>query len=152
MKAKEETVNKKDLSQTKTKKDIVKMLLKNKDLEDRDEAELIEMLIDSPIAIDVDRLASEKETWKDIFERIIQTSKINSDQGYSVFHKVDYIFKASKENGELKIINKIDENKKLEDLIKENKIDVKKLFEITPEEDKNNSVKIRLKRPQDYDE
>ena len=94
----------------------------------------------------------EKETWKDIFERIIQTSKINSDQGYSVFHKVDYIFKASKENGELKIINKIDENKKLEDLIKENKIDVKKLFEITPEEDKNNSVKIRLKRPQDYDE
>ncbi len=65
MKAKEETVSKKDLSQTKTKKDIVKMLLKNKDLEDRDEAELIEMLIDSPIAIDVDKLSSEEETWKD---------------------------------------------------------------------------------------
>ena len=94
----------------------------------------------------------EKEIWKDIFERIIQTSKINVNPGYSVFHKADYIFEASKENGELKIINKIDENKKLEDLIKENKIDVKNLFEITPEEDKNNSVKIRLKRPQDYDE
>ena len=94
----------------------------------------------------------EKEIWKNIFERIIQTSKINVNPGYSVFHKADYIFEASKENGELKIINKIDENKKLEDLIKENKIDVKILFEITPEEDKNNSVKIRLKRPQDYDE
>lgn len=65
MEASEKTKTKKDLSQTRTKKDIVKMLLKNKDLEDKDEAELIEMLIDSPIAIDVDRLASEKETWKD---------------------------------------------------------------------------------------
>lgn len=94
----------------------------------------------------------EKEVWKDIFERIIQTSKINANQGYSVFHNVNYIFKATKENGELKVINEIDENKKLEDLIKENKIDVKKLFEITPEDDKNNNIKIRLKRPQDYEE
>lgn len=65
MKTSEQNKTKKDLSQSRTKKDLVKMLLKNKDLKDKDETELIEMLIDSPIAIDVDKLAAEEETWKD---------------------------------------------------------------------------------------
>ena len=62
MKASEQ---KKEVTTTRTKKDIVKMLLKNKDLEDKEESELMEMLFDSPIAIDVDKLVTEEETWKD---------------------------------------------------------------------------------------
>ena len=40
------------------KKDIVKMLL-NKDLEGKDEEELLDLLIDQPIAIDIDKLDKE---------------------------------------------------------------------------------------------
>lgn len=42
------------MEKRKTKKDIVKMLL-NKDLEIEDEEQLLELLIDQPIAIDVDK-------------------------------------------------------------------------------------------------
>ena len=49
------------MAQTKTKKDIVKMLLKNRQLDDKSEAELMELLFDEPIAIDVDKMASESE-------------------------------------------------------------------------------------------
>ena len=38
-----------------TKKEIVKMLLKNNELESQDEEELIDLLIDQPISIDVDK-------------------------------------------------------------------------------------------------
>lgn len=48
----------------KTKKEIVKMLLKQ-DLEERDEAELIDLLIDNPIAVDVDKQADEKMSFGD---------------------------------------------------------------------------------------
>jgi len=48
----------------KTKKEIVKMLLKQ-DLEERDEAELLDLLIDNPIAVDVDRQADEEMTFGD---------------------------------------------------------------------------------------
>lgn len=48
----------------KSKKEIVKMLLKQ-DLEERDEQELIEKLIDNPIAIDVDKLEDENMTKSD---------------------------------------------------------------------------------------
>ena len=51
--------------QVKTKKDIVKMLLKNKALEDKDETELMEMLFDQEIAVDVDKYVEENATWKD---------------------------------------------------------------------------------------
>ena len=40
---------------TMTKKDIVKMLLKNNELESQDEEELLDLLIDQPISIDVDK-------------------------------------------------------------------------------------------------
>ena len=47
------------------KKEIVKMLLKNKELENEDEEQLMEILFNEPIAIDVDKTSSEDETWKD---------------------------------------------------------------------------------------
>ena len=47
------------------KKEIVKMLLKNKELENEDEEQLMEILFNEPIAIDVDKIASESEDWKD---------------------------------------------------------------------------------------
>lgn len=51
--------------QNRTKKDIVKMLLKNKELENEDETQLMEILFDEQIAIDVDKQAEENETWSD---------------------------------------------------------------------------------------
>ena len=48
-----------------TRKDIVKMLLKNKELENEDEEQLMEILFNEPIAIDVDKYVSDSETWKD---------------------------------------------------------------------------------------
>ena len=47
------------------KKEIVKMLLKNKELENEDEEQLMEILFNEPIAIDVDKASLEEETWKD---------------------------------------------------------------------------------------
>ena len=46
----------------KTKKEIVKMLLRNKELEERDEEELLDLLIDQPISIDVDKQEESKMT------------------------------------------------------------------------------------------
>lgn len=48
-----------------TKKEIVKMLLKNKELEDKDEEQLMEILFNQPIAIDVDKEIEENETKAD---------------------------------------------------------------------------------------
>lgn len=48
----------------KTKKEIVKMLLKQ-DLEERDEAELLDLLIDNPISVDVDKVSDENMTFGD---------------------------------------------------------------------------------------
>ena len=53
------------MGQVKTKKEIVKMLLKNKELENEDESQLMEILFNEPIAIDIDKQAEENETWKD---------------------------------------------------------------------------------------
>ena len=50
------------MGQIKTKKEIVKMLLKNKELENEDESQLMEILFNEPIAIDVDKQAEENET------------------------------------------------------------------------------------------
>ena len=49
----------------KTKKEIVKMLLKNTELDSQDEAELIDLLIDQPISIDVDKQEEAKLTFGD---------------------------------------------------------------------------------------
>ena len=45
-----------------TKKEIVKMLLKNNELEAQDEEELLDLLIDQPISIDVDKQEEAKMT------------------------------------------------------------------------------------------
>ena len=43
------------MEKRKTKKEIVKMLLMNNELDEKDEAELFDLLIDQPLAIDVDK-------------------------------------------------------------------------------------------------
>lgn len=43
-----------------TKKELVKTLLKNNELESKDEEELLDLLIDQPISIDVDKLEESK--------------------------------------------------------------------------------------------
>ena len=48
-----------------TKKEIVKMLLKNTELDSQDEEELIDLLIDQPISIDVDKQEEAKMTFGD---------------------------------------------------------------------------------------
>ena len=45
-----------------TKKEIVKMLLKSNELEERDEEELLDLLIDQPISIDIDKQEEAKMT------------------------------------------------------------------------------------------
>ncbi len=45
-----------------TKKEIVKMLLKNNELEEKDEEELLDLLVDQPISIDVDKQEAAKMT------------------------------------------------------------------------------------------
>ncbi len=47
-----------------TKKEIVKMLLKQ-DLEERDEQELLDLLVDKPLSVDVDKQADENMTFGD---------------------------------------------------------------------------------------
>ncbi len=55
------------MEKRKTKKDIVKMLLRNNELDERDEEELIDLLFDQPIAIDVDKQEEAKMTMADRF-------------------------------------------------------------------------------------
>ena len=49
------------MEKRKTKKEIVKMLL-NADLQEQDEEELLDLLIDQPISIDVDKQEESKMT------------------------------------------------------------------------------------------
>lgn len=59
-------MKKKNLKETTlTKKDIVKMLLKNKELNTQDEEELLDLLVDQPISIDVDKLEDSTMTFGD---------------------------------------------------------------------------------------
>ena len=53
------------MEKRKTKKDIVKMLLRNNELDATDEEELLDLLIDQPIAIDVDKQEEAKMTKSD---------------------------------------------------------------------------------------
>ena len=48
-----------------TKKEIVKMLLKNNELDSKDEEELLDLLVDQPISIDVDKQEEAKMTFGD---------------------------------------------------------------------------------------
>ena len=46
----------------KTKKEIVKMLLNNNELGEKDEEELLDLLVDQPLSIDVDKQEESKMT------------------------------------------------------------------------------------------
>ena len=54
-----------DMEKRKTKKEIVKMLLRNNELEAQDEEELLDLLVDQPIAIDVDKQEEAKMSFGD---------------------------------------------------------------------------------------
>ena len=53
------------MEKRKTKQDIVKMLLKNSELEAQDEEELLDLLVEQPIAIDVDKQEAQKMSFGD---------------------------------------------------------------------------------------
>ncbi len=53
------------MEKRKTKKEIVKMLLKNNELDEKDEEELIDLLVDQPISIDIDKQEEAKMTFGD---------------------------------------------------------------------------------------
>ena len=53
------------MEKRRTKKEIVKMLLKNNELAEQDEEELLDLLIDQPISIDVDKQEEAKMTTSD---------------------------------------------------------------------------------------
>lgn len=48
-----------------SKKQLVKMLLKNEDLDEKDEEELINLLIEQPLSIDIDKQQDERKTFGD---------------------------------------------------------------------------------------
>lgn len=48
-----------------SKKELVKMLLKNERLDEQDEEELINLLIEQPLSIDIDKQQDEKKTFGD---------------------------------------------------------------------------------------
>jgi len=50
------------MEKKKTKKEIVKMLLRSNELEEKDEEELLDLLVDQPISIDVDKQEEAKMT------------------------------------------------------------------------------------------
>ena len=54
-----------NMEKRRTKKDIVKMLLRNNELAEQDEEELLDLLIDQPIAIDVDKQEEAKMSFGD---------------------------------------------------------------------------------------
>ena len=63
------------MEKRKTKKEIVKMLLKNNELEAQDEEELLDLLIDQPISIDVDKQEEAKMTKGDrIADRVSEVA------------------------------------------------------------------------------
>ena len=53
------------MEKRKTKKEIVQMLLRNNELDSKDEEELIDLLIDQPISIDIDKQEEAKMTFGD---------------------------------------------------------------------------------------
>ena len=96
----------------------------------------------------------ENEIWKNTLVRIIQTSHISASQEFRIFHNNQYVYRVEKEtNSEnLKAISEIDETKTIKELVDDKLIDIKKLFELIPTNDLNNVTKVKLKRPQDFEE
>ena len=54
------------MEKRKTKKEIVQMLLKSNELDQKDEEELLDLLVDQPISIDVDKQEEAKMTKGDL--------------------------------------------------------------------------------------
>ena len=54
------------MEKRKTKNEIVKMLLRNNELEEKDEEELLDLLVDQPISIDIDKQEETKMTRGDM--------------------------------------------------------------------------------------
>ena len=95
---------------------------------------------------------NENESWKNILERIIQASGIASNKEFYIFHDIDYIYRAElNSKGELEIKNAIDNEKTLDELIKNKSIFMSKLFEIMPADDVKNIIKVRLKKHEEED-
>ena len=73
-----------------TKKEIVKMLLKNNEMDSQDEEELLDLLIDQPISIDVDKQEEAKMTKGDrIADRV---SEIAGSWGFILGFSAFLIF------------------------------------------------------------
>jgi ubiquitin-activating enzyme E1 C len=97
----------------------------------------------------------ENEIWKNVITRIIQTTHFTLNKEFSIFHKDDYVYRVFKEKPEdinFKTVNILDENKTIKELIDSKDIAIQKLFELIPADDVNNVRKIKLKRPQDFEE
>ena len=97
----------------------------------------------------------ESEIWKNVITRIIQTTHIKSSQEFSIFHNNDYvcrIFKEKPEDTSFKNVSILDENKTIKELVDSKAINIQKIFEIIPSDDVNNVTKVKLKRPQDFEE
>ena len=78
------------MEKTKTKKEIVKMLLKNNEINSEDEKELIDLLIDQPISIDVDKQEEAKMTFGDrVADRV---SEIAGSWGFILGFSLFLIF------------------------------------------------------------
>ena len=81
-----------------------------------------------------------------------QVTNMKTSQEFTIFHNFKYINSADKENGKMKFSSEVDENKIIKELVDSGAIEIQKLFEVIPSDDKNNSRKVKLKRPQDYEE
>ena len=97
----------------------------------------------------------ENEIWENIIDKIILSGKIKSNLEFSIFHNNKYVYKVYKENKDdsnVKIESELDENKTIKELVDAGLIKIKKIFEIIPSDDIKNVSKVKLKRPQDFEE
>ena len=97
----------------------------------------------------------EADVWKNALTRIIQASHINSNREFRIFHNNQYIYSLFKEKADYTSLSnksEVDENKTIKELVDAGDIVIHKLFEVIPTDDVNNVRKIKLKRPQDFEE
>ena len=97
----------------------------------------------------------ESDIWKNVLTRIIQTSHINSNQEFRIFHNNQYIYRVFKEKTDDTTLSKaseVDENKTIKELVDAGQIVIHKIYEVIPTDDVNDVRKIKLKRPQDFEE
>lgn len=98
---------------------------------------------------------NENDIWKNVLKKIIQISKFNSNREFRIFHNNLYIYSIFKEKAEDTALSKkshLNENKTIKELVDAKDIIIHKIFEIIPTDDINDVKKIRLKRPQDFED